>query len=103
MLPTYRGTRYWTGYWILVNITTKSATRKRRKLGNPILKLSIECRRGKAPKINIVLEKRQGRKTVTRIWGLEQFFLDPNELADELRNVCATSASVGGQFYNLSC
>lgn len=57
----------------------------------------IENRKGKAPKIHIFLEKRQGRKTVTRIWGLESFFLDPHELADELRNICATSASVGGQ------
>jgi translation initiation factor 2D len=41
------------------------------------------------------MEKRQGRKTVTRFWGLEAFFINPNELAEELRNTCATSASVG--------
>jgi len=54
-----------------------------------------QTRKGKPPKIHVVLEKRQGRKTVTRFWGLEAFFLNPNELAEELRNTCATSASVG--------
>ena len=53
-------------------------------------------RKGKPPKIHIVLEKRQGRKIITRFWGLEAFFVNPNELAEELRNTCATSASVGG-------
>jgi translation initiation factor 2D len=55
-------------------------------------------RKGKPPKINIVLEKRQGRKTVTRCWGLEAFFINPNELAEELRNTCASSTSVTGSF-----
>jgi translation initiation factor 2D len=54
-------------------------------------------RKGKPPKIHVILEKRQGRKTVTRFWGLEAFFIKPNELAEELRNTCATSASVGGK------
>ncbi len=53
-------------------------------------------RKGKPPKIHVILEKRQGRKTVTRFWGLEAFFINPNALAEELRNTCATSASVGG-------
>ena len=34
------------------------------------------------------MEKRQGRKTVTRFWGLEAFFINPNEMAEELRNTC---------------
>jgi translation initiation factor 2D len=54
-----------------------------------------QTRKGKPPKVHIVMEKRQGRKTVTRFWGLEAFFINPNELAEELRNTCATSASVG--------
>lgn len=54
-------------------------------------------RKGKPPKIHVILEKRQGRKTVTRFWGIEAFFINPNELAEELRNTCATSASVGGK------
>ena len=58
--------------------------------------ISNFIRKGKLPKINVVLEKRQGRKTVTRFWGLEAFFVNPTELADELRNTCATSASVTG-------
>ena len=44
-----------------------------------------------------MLEKRQGRKTVTRFWGLEAFFINPNELAEELRNTCASSTSVTGK------
>jgi translation initiation factor 2D len=35
---------------------------------------------------------------VTRFWGLEAFFINPNEMAEELRNTCATSASVAGNF-----
>ena len=31
---------------------------------------------------------------MTRTWGLEAFFVSPGELAEELRNSCATSASV---------
>jgi len=36
---------------------------------------------------------------VTRFWGLEAFFINPNEMAEELRNTCATSASVAGNTY----
>jgi translation initiation factor 2D len=56
----------------------------------------LTIRKGKPPKISIVMEKRQGRKTVTRFWGLEAFFINPNDMAEELRNACATSASVAG-------
>lgn len=36
---------------------------------------------------------------MTRFWGLEAFFINPNEMAEELRNTCATSASVAGNPY----
>jgi translation initiation factor 2D len=52
------------------------------------------CRKGHAPRIHIIMETRQGRKTVTRILGLPEFVISLDEMAEELRNTCATSASV---------
>ncbi|KAA8911765.1 hypothetical protein FN846DRAFT_394320 [Sphaerosporella brunnea] len=49
---------------------------------------------GQPPKVSVVLEKRQGKKTVTRIFGLESFGVDPKGLAEELQKVCAGSATV---------
>lgn len=49
---------------------------------------------GSPPKILITLETRSGNKTVTKISGLESFHIPPQPLADELRKVCAGSASV---------
>lgn len=51
-------------------------------------------KRGSPPKVQILLETRQGRKTVTRLTGLEAYFVEPSQLADELRNKCASSTSV---------
>lgn len=50
---------------------------------------------GPPPKVTVVLERRQGKKSVTRIHGLEPFGVDPRQLADELQKVCAGSATVG--------
>jgi len=50
---------------------------------------------GQVPKVSVVMEKRQGKKTVTRIFGLEPFGIDPKGLAEELQRVCAGSATVG--------
>ncbi|CCX07225.1 Similar to Translation machinery-associated protein 64; acc. no. Q04600 [Pyronema omphalodes CBS 100304] len=50
---------------------------------------------GAAPKVEIIMEKRQGRKTVTRIIGLESFGVDPKQMAEELQRVCAGAATVG--------
>jgi len=49
---------------------------------------------GNVPKILITLETRSGNKTVTKISGLEAFYVPPQPLADELRKVCAGSTSV---------
>ncbi|KAH0612194.1 uncharacterized protein H6S33_010246 [Morchella sextelata] len=49
---------------------------------------------GAAPKIQILLEKRQGKKTVTRVSGVEPFGIDPRVMAEELQKTCAGSASV---------
>jgi translation initiation factor 2D len=51
-------------------------------------------RAGSPPKITITLETRSGNKTVTKISGVETYFIVPQPLADELRKVCAGSTSV---------
>ena len=49
---------------------------------------------GKPPTIKILLETRSGNKTVTKVSGVETFFIDPQPLADELQKTCASSVSV---------
>jgi translation initiation factor 2D len=49
---------------------------------------------GAPPKIHIVIENRTGSKTVTKVSGLEAYFIAPQPLADELRKTCAGSTSV---------
>lgn len=49
---------------------------------------------GSPPKIHITLETRSGNKTVTKVSGVEVYFVQPRPLADELRKVCAGSTSV---------
>jgi translation initiation factor 2D len=49
---------------------------------------------GAPPKIQITLETRSGNKTVTKVHGLEPFYILPQPLADELRKTCAGSTSV---------
>ena len=49
---------------------------------------------GSAPKIQIVLETRSGNKTVTRVSGLETYYINPQPLADELQKACAGSTTV---------
>lgn len=49
---------------------------------------------GAAPKIKITLETRSGNKTVTKVSGVEAYFIAAQPLADELRKVCAGSSSV---------
>ena len=50
---------------------------------------------GNAPTIKIILETRSGNKTVTKVSGVETFFINPQLLADELQKACASSTSVG--------
>ncbi|KAF2462414.1 eukaryotic translation initiation factor SUI1 family protein [Lineolata rhizophorae] len=51
-------------------------------------------RAGAAPKVHVVLETRSGNKTVTKVSGVEAYFVSPQPLADELRKACAGSTSV---------
>lgn len=55
---------------------------------------SPKSKSGAPPKIHITLETRSGSKTVTKVSGLETYFISPRLLADELRKVCAGSTSV---------
>ena len=48
---------------------------------------------GQPPKITITVEHKRG-KVMTRIVGVERFGIDPGALGEELRVLCASSASV---------
>ncbi|KAF8430303.1 RNA binding protein-like protein Ligatin/Tma64 [Tirmania nivea] len=50
---------------------------------------------GQPPKITITVEHKRG-KVMTRIVGVERFGIDPGALGEELRVLCASSASVAG-------
>lgn len=50
---------------------------------------------GAPPKLSVVIEKRTGTKTVTRVGNLEVFGIKPEVLAGELQKKCASSTSVG--------
>ncbi|KAK8127122.1 uncharacterized protein PG998_002881 [Apiospora kogelbergensis] len=50
---------------------------------------------GAPPLIHLSIEKRTGTKVVTKITGLEPFFIDPQLVAPELQRKCAGAASVG--------
>lgn len=54
----------------------------------------LKPKTGVPPKVLITLETRSGSKTVTKVSGLEAYFISPRPLADELRKVCAGSTSV---------
>jgi len=48
---------------------------------------------GMPPKVTVTMEKKRG-KVMTKISGLEAFRIEPGVLAEELRTLCASSASV---------
>lgn len=49
---------------------------------------------GAPPKITILLETRSGNKTVTKVSGVEAFYINPHRLGEELQKACASSTSV---------
>ena len=55
---------------------------------------TVKAKSGAPPKVHITLETRSGNKTVTKVSGIESYFVNPKLLADELRKVCAGSTSV---------
>ena len=58
-------------------------------------KEDVKAKSGKAPKIQIILETRSGHKTVSKVSGVETFYVNPHALAEELQKACASSTSVG--------
>ncbi|KAL2845188.1 RNA binding protein Ligatin/Tma64 [Aspergillus pseudodeflectus] len=54
----------------------------------------VKPKPGAAPKANVILERRTGSKTVTKVSNLEIFGIIPNLLAEELQKKCASSTSV---------
>jgi translation initiation factor 2D len=54
----------------------------------------VKPKAGAPPKIQIVMETRSGNKTVTKVSGVELYYIAPQPLADELRKTCAGSTSV---------
>ena len=54
----------------------------------------VKAKSGHGPKIHIVLETRSGNKTVTKVSGVEAFYIAPQVLASELQRTCASSTSV---------
>ncbi|KAI0077630.1 eukaryotic translation initiation factor SUI1 family protein [Panus rudis PR-1116 ss-1] len=51
-------------------------------------------KKGPVKPISVVVKIRQGRKAATLVTGFENFFLNADELAEELRKICASSTSV---------
>jgi translation initiation factor 2D len=50
-------------------------------------------RKGQPKPVEITQEVRQGRKTITKVTGVEGFGLDVDELSKELTRLCASSAT----------
>ena len=50
---------------------------------------------GPPPKVSVVIEKRTGTKTVTKVGNVEVFGINPDLFASDLQKKCASSTSVG--------
>ena len=50
-------------------------------------------RKGAPIPIQVTQEVRQGRKTITKVVGVERFNLDVGDLCKELTKLCASSAT----------
>ena len=51
-------------------------------------------RKGELKQISVVVKARQGRRATTCVTGFENFQVEADYLAEELRKVCASSTSV---------
>ncbi|EGW31911.1 uncharacterized protein SPAPADRAFT_138999 [Spathaspora passalidarum NRRL Y-27907] len=59
-----------------------------------------EIFKGEPPKINIVTEMKIGRKIITRVSNFEKFYIKPGAFAEELRNKCSGSSTIGQAVHN---
>lgn len=78
----------------LIDRVTKAMAGSYAILRNGAEPQSVKARSGTPPKVHITLETRSGNKMVTKVSGLEVYYVNPRPLADELRKVCAGSTSV---------
>ena len=51
-------------------------------------------RKGELKPISVLVKNRQGRRATTCVTGFENFQVDADDLAEELRKSCASSTSV---------
>ncbi|KAL8698046.1 MAG: hypothetical protein Q9224_002030 [Gallowayella concinna] len=79
----------------LIDRILKSCSPHHAILRNDESRESVRAKAGHAPKVLISLETRSGNKTVTKLSGVEPFYIHPQTLADELQKSCASSTSVG--------
>lgn len=63
-------------------------------LRNEDTRENAKAKAGQLPKVQLTYETRSGNKIVTKISGLEIFYINPHSLADELQKACASSTSV---------
>jgi len=61
---------------------------------NNITSTKRKLKKGFPPKINVGLELKIGRKVMTAITGLEPYDIEPQDLADILKNKCSGSTTV---------
>lgn len=54
----------------------------------------VKPKSGSAPKVSVMIERRAGNKTATKVSGIEYFGIIPAFLAEELQKKCASSTSV---------
>ncbi|QGA17821.1 hypothetical protein EYB26_005497 [Talaromyces marneffei] len=54
----------------------------------------VKPKSGSAPKVSVMIERRAGNKTATKVSGIEYFGVIPTLLAEELQKKCASSTSV---------
>ncbi|RLV90828.1 Translation machinery-associated protein 64 [Spathaspora sp. JA1] len=61
-----------------------------------------EIFKGTPPKISIITEMKIGRKIITRVSNFEKFYIKPGAFAEELRNKCSGSSTIGPATHNPS-
>lgn len=64
------------------------------------LSSAVTVHRGDPPKIKIVTQTVLGRKKTTSVLNFEKFHIRPNSLAEDLKNLCSGSTSVGASVHN---
>lgn len=66
---------------------------------------SQKVKKGSPPTIQIIIEQRSGRKSITRITQLDKYFFneDLEQICDEMKKRCAVSVSVGPAKIGVGC